>query len=82
MLREKKLAILGAGKIGEALIRGLLDAAAIDVADVTVAELNTGATLAWASFPCQDLSLAGWHRGPSAERSGTFWAFSRIICAP
>src|SRR5207247_6024919 len=36
MLREKKLAILGAGKIGEALIRGLLDADAIDVADVTV----------------------------------------------
>src|SRR5260370_27380977 len=36
MLREKKLAILGAGKIGEALIRGLLDAAAIDGADVTV----------------------------------------------
>ena len=36
MLREKKLAILGAGKIGEALIRGLLDANAIDVADVTV----------------------------------------------
>src|SRR6266566_1633520 len=36
MLREKKLAILGAGKIGEALIRGLLDAAAIDVANVNV----------------------------------------------
>src|SRR5437667_10922666 len=36
MLREKKLAILGAGKIGEALIRGLLDANAIDVAEVTV----------------------------------------------
>src|SRR5438128_1612793 len=36
MLREKKLAILGAGKIGEALIRGLLDAEAINVADVTV----------------------------------------------
>src|SRR5207237_1883821 len=36
MLREKKLAILGAGKIGEALIRGLLDGAAIEVADLTV----------------------------------------------
>lgn len=35
--------------------------------------------LAWASFPCQDLSLAGWRRGMSAERSGTFWAFWRIM---
>ena len=36
--------------------------------------------LAWASFPCQDLSLAGaigtWRRRDNvATRSGTFWAF-------
>ena len=36
MLRDKKLAVLGAGKIGEALIRGLLEAQAIDVAKVIV----------------------------------------------
>ena len=36
MLKQKKLAILGAGKIGESLIRGLLEAEAIDVANVIV----------------------------------------------
>lgn len=35
--------------------------------------------MAWASFPCQDLSLAGWQRGLSADRSGTFWAFWRLM---
>lgn len=30
-----------------------------DVAALTTADLPTGADLAWASFPCQDLSLAG-----------------------
>ncbi|RYD64391.1 MAG: DNA (cytosine-5-)-methyltransferase, partial [Verrucomicrobiaceae bacterium] len=34
---------------------------------------------AWASFPCQDLSLAGGRAGLDGERSGTFWAFWRII---
>jgi DNA (cytosine-5)-methyltransferase 1 len=37
------------------------------------------ATLAWASFPCQDLSLAGWRRGISAPRSGTFWELWRLL---
>lgn len=37
------------------------------------------ADMAWASFPCQDLSLAGWKRGMSAKRSGTFWAFWRLM---
>jgi pyrroline-5-carboxylate reductase len=36
MLKQKKLAILGAGKIGETLIRGLLEAEAIDVENVMV----------------------------------------------
>ena len=35
--------------------------------------------MAWASFPCQDLSLAGWRRGLSAGRSGTFWQFWRLM---
>jgi len=35
--------------------------------------------MAWASFPCQDLSSAGWRKGMSAKRSGTFWAFWRIM---
>lgn len=37
------------------------------------------AQLAWASFPCQDLSLAGNRRGLSAPRSGAFWGFWNII---
>lgn len=38
-----------------------------------------GAALAWASSPCQDLSLAGARRGLSAQRSGAFWGFWRLI---
>jgi pyrroline-5-carboxylate reductase len=36
MLRDKKLAVLGAGKLGETLIRGLLEAGVIDIANVSV----------------------------------------------
>jgi DNA (cytosine-5)-methyltransferase 1 len=39
------------------------------------------ADLAWASFPCQDLSLAGARAGLRAGRSGTFFAFVEIIKA-
>ena len=49
-----------------------------DVATVKSSSLPS-ADMAWASFPCQDLSLAGWHRGMSAKRSGTFWAFWRLM---
>lgn len=31
--------------------------------------------MVWASFPCQDLSLAGGGAGLKGERSGTFWPF-------
>jgi DNA (cytosine-5)-methyltransferase 1 len=37
------------------------------------------AALAWASFPCQDLSLAGARRGLNAPRSGAFWGFWNLI---
>ncbi len=37
------------------------------------------ADLAWASFPCQDLSLAGARKGLNAPRSGTFWGFWRLV---
>lgn len=54
-----------------------------DVARLTVADLPGAADLAWASFPCQDLSLAGGRAGMgSAEtptRSGTFWPFWRLL---
>jgi DNA (cytosine-5)-methyltransferase 1 len=52
-----------------------------DVADLTSASLPGTATLAWASFPCQDLSLAGAGAGLKGNRSGTFWAFWRLIMA-
>jgi len=45
-----------------------------DVADVHAEQLPD-AELAWASFPCQDLSLAGWRKGMNSSRSGAFWAF-------
>ncbi|HEX5080786.1 MAG TPA: DNA (cytosine-5-)-methyltransferase, partial [Blastocatellia bacterium] len=35
--------------------------------------------LAWASFPCQDLSLAGGGAGLRGERSGTFWPFWNLM---
>lgn len=46
-----------------------------DVAALTTADLPAGADLAWASFPCQDLSLAGAGAGLKGDRSGTFWPF-------
>lgn len=52
-----------------------------DVAKVKASELPGTADLAWASFPCQDLSLAGDYRGLGRAsdnmktRSGTFWLF-------
>ena len=37
------------------------------------------AHLSWASFPCQDLSLAGKLGGIQAQRSGLVWDWLRII---
>lgn len=37
------------------------------------------AELAWASFPCQDLSLAGLTEGIHGARSGLVWQWLRII---
>jgi DNA (cytosine-5)-methyltransferase 1 len=50
-----------------------------DVAQIPAADLPRPAGMAWASFPCQDLSLAGWRKGLAAPRSGAFWAFWRIL---
>lgn len=46
-----------------------------DVAKLTTADLPGAADLAWASFPCQDLSLAGNGAGLAGARSGTFRPF-------
>jgi DNA (cytosine-5)-methyltransferase 1 len=57
-----------------------------DVASLTLSDLPPyPVDLAWASFPCQDLSLAGSNRGLGRERdkvttrSGTFWPFWKLI---
>ncbi len=50
-----------------------------DVAGLTAAELPGHADLAWASFPCQDLSLAGNGAGLQGLRSGTFIPFWKLI---
>jgi DNA (cytosine-5)-methyltransferase 1 len=46
-----------------------------DVGTLTTAQLPGACDLAWASFPCQDLSLAGGGAGLKGDRSGTFWPF-------
>jgi DNA (cytosine-5)-methyltransferase 1 len=50
-----------------------------DVGSLTTKDISGQAHLAWASFPCQDLSLAGAGAGLKGERSGTFWPFWSLI---
>jgi len=52
-----------------------------DIGSVSTKDLPGRADLAWASFPCQDLSLAGAGAGLRGERSGTFWPFWRLMKA-
>lgn len=61
-----------------------------DVHALTPADLPERADLAWASFPCQDLSLAGQRMGlgagasPRANRPGrsaAFYGFWELMCA-
>lgn len=51
-----------------------------DVGALTIADLpDEKADLAWASFPCQDVSLAGMQAGLAGERSGSFMPFWRLM---
>lgn len=52
-----------------------------DVKEITTAQLPGRADLVWASFPCQDLSLAGAGAGLKGARSGTFWPFWALMTA-
>ncbi len=52
-----------------------------DVGSLKAKDLPDTADLAWASFPCQDLSLAGAGAGLKGERSGTFWPFWKLMKA-
>jgi DNA (cytosine-5)-methyltransferase 1 len=46
-----------------------------DIREIDSSYLDKPADLAWASFPCQDLSLAGAGKGLKSERSGMFYVF-------
>ncbi len=53
-----------------------------DVKKLAVADLPAEEPdLIWASFPCQDLSLAGAGAGLRGDRSGTFWPFWHLVAA-
>ncbi|MFH1913675.1 MAG: DNA cytosine methyltransferase [Pseudomonadota bacterium] len=50
-----------------------------DIASLISADLPGQADMAWASFPCQDLSLAGNGTGLRGKRSGLFWTFMGLM---
>ncbi len=50
-----------------------------DVRTLAAKDIPGCATLAWASFPCQDLSLAGGGAGLKGNRSGTFRPFWKLM---
>jgi DNA (cytosine-5)-methyltransferase 1 len=50
-----------------------------DVFKIKVSQLPGTADLAWGSFPCQDLSLAGIGSGLDGAHSGAFWGFWSLI---
>jgi DNA (cytosine-5)-methyltransferase 1 len=52
-----------------------------DIHALSSADLPGAADLAWASFPCQDLSLAGAQKGLAGARSGAFYGFRDLVAA-
>ncbi|KQI69313.1 cytosine methyltransferase [Loktanella sp. 3ANDIMAR09] len=68
----KKAASYRANHAGDALLLR-------DVAQVTLDDLPGAADLVWASFPCQDLSLAGNGAGLAGKRSGMFRPFWQLM---
>jgi DNA (cytosine-5)-methyltransferase 1 len=50
-----------------------------DVGQLTTEDLPGVPDLVWASFPCQDLSLAGNGAGLDGSRSGTFRPFWQLV---
>ena len=62
---EKKAASYRENFGGDHLVVG-------DVFNVRASQLPGRADLAWGSFPCQDLSLAGAGRGLDGDHSGAF----------
>lgn len=72
---RKKAAAYSANWGGEEL--RVCDVAELSLDDIPAAPRV--ADLAWASFPCQDLSLAGVGAGLNGARSGAFWPFWRLM---
>jgi DNA (cytosine-5)-methyltransferase 1 len=70
----KKAASYAANWGGETLHIG-------DIHGLAARDLPGRADLAWASFPCQDLSLAGAGAGLAGARSGAFWGFNALMTA-
>lgn len=52
-----------------------------DIHALTADDLPGRADLAWASFPCQDLSLAGAGAGLNGSRSAAFFGFRDVVAA-
>jgi DNA (cytosine-5)-methyltransferase 1 len=50
----------------------------LDVHDLSASDVPD-VSLAIASFPCNDLSLAGGRRGLAGPHSSAFWGFTRVI---
>ena len=50
-----------------------------DIFDLQRHDLPGHADMAWGSFPCQDLSLAGAGAGLQGARSGAFWGFWQVV---
>lgn len=50
-----------------------------DLADVPMRAVPDHVDLAWSSFPCQDLSLAGTGEGLGGRRSSAYWHFWRFV---
>ncbi|WP_374929848.1 DNA cytosine methyltransferase [Kytococcus sedentarius] len=50
-----------------------------DIGKVKADDLPRDASLAWASSPCTDLSLAGSRAGFAGAQSGTFWHFIKLL---
>ena len=70
-ISEKKAAVYCSNINGNHLI---ID----DIRNINGASLPS-AHLSWASFPCQDLSLAGSLGGIEAARSGLIWEWLRVL---
>lgn len=50
-----------------------------DIGELGAGDLPRDASLAWASSPCTDLSLAGGRAGFAGTQSRTFWHFTRLL---